>query len=766
MIAVPLVVAALGLSMQLQSTTRQPDASVAGRVTADDSTSGRAPVAFVVVEVTDSGGVRRQVLADSSGLYTIAGLSNGEYTLRFEHAGYVPLSLDVRVPEHGALHLDVTLDRAPPMMQTIKIVARDGLPRIPARPDRLNAYRPWRTDGDQMGREPALDFPDVVRTVGTSTFARVAPESGGGIHMQGGATDHTQLLLDGIPLYNAVHAGDHTSAVDPDAVAAMSVYGEPRAEDGGRLSGVVDISTRSTLPDSQHVRTAIWPTGMRMLSSLSLLGGSALVGARSNYARPQQGNTNEPLTLDPTDLFGTATVPLTGGSLTGMIFSARDAIAFDAGAPPVSTAAPTETNRLRWSSGAGGLTWRRDSDIHSFDLRLWQSGTAVNADWISSPSDAMRLTNRFVQTGASTSFAWLGKQTHATVGASLERMRGEYVVSSSSGTLPISPLLTTRSGFLVASAYLEHSRQLVDHLLATVGERLVWAGKSEPMFEPRVAIAYQATNGVSVSAAFAHTHQYVQSLYNDESLVDAMASLEVPVLAGADGMPTALSNSVSAQVDVPVGPGLLITIAGFGRSFERLALAGPSGGGPFPTQTVAFGSGEAYGGTLRLRDHAGPFSLEGAYSIDGVSRESRHGSYRPSFAPSQNLFVAAGYQLGKKTILRASGSLTALRSTSPMTGPVAWDWQDAVTTQRLVSGSPQYSAATLGTGRLDPYLRIDLGARQTVSFSPLRLKATVFANIDNLLDRRNSLGIVQGGGTTWKLGMLPRSLSLGASVGF
>jgi len=605
-----------------------------------------------------------------------------------------------------------------------------------------------------------------VRLVGTSTFAQVAPESGGGIHLEGGATDHTQLLLDGIPLYNAVHAGDHISAVDPDAVAEVSVYAEPRAQDGGRLSGVVDISTRSTLPDSQHVRVAMWPTGMRMLSSLSFPGGSALVGARSNYARPQQGNNREPLTLDPADVFGTATLPLASGKLTGMTFSATDAIAFDGGAQPAPTAAPLETNRLRWSSSAGGLTWRRDSDIHSFDLRLWQSGTAVNADWISSSSDATRLTNRFAQTAASTSFAWLGKRTHSAAGASLERLKGEYVVSSSSDSLPTSPLLATSTGFRVATAYLEHSRQLADHLLATVGERLVWAGSNAPLFEPRVAVAYKAANGVAVSAAYAHTHQYVQSLYNDESLVDAMASLEVPVLAGAGGMPTALSNSVSAQIDFPIGSGLLLTVAGFGRSFEGLALAGPSGGGPFPTQSVAFGSGEAYGGTLRLRDLAGPFSLEGAYSIDGVSRESRERSYRPSFAPSQNLFLATGYQIGKNTMLRASGSMTALRSTSPMTGSVAWNWQDVLATQLQVSGSPQYAAATLGTGRLDPYLRIDLGARQTMSFWPMRLKATLFANIDNLLGRRNSLGIVQGVGTTRKLEMLPRSLSFGISLGF
>ncbi len=754
--------------MQLQKTTLEPDASVTGRVTAGDSTAIASGISFVLVGVTDTDGAQRQISADSGGFYTIAGLGGAVYSLRFERAGYIPLSLNVRVPPHGAVNLDVTLDRATPKMETIKVVASDGLPRIPDSPDPANAYRPWHIDGKGMREDPALDFPELVRTIGTATFAQVAPESGGGIHLQGGATDHTQLLLDGIPLYNAIHAGDHTSIIDPDAVAGVSVYTEPRAQDGGTLSGVVDVSTRSTLPDSQHVRTTMWPTGMRMLSLLTFSGGSALVGARSNYARPQQGNTREPLTLDPTDVFGTATVSVGVGSLTGMAFSSNDAIAFDAGANAPTTPPSPQTNRLRWSSAASGLTWRQDSDIHSFDVRMWQSGTAVNADWVSSSNDVTRLANRFTQTAVSTSFSWRGKINHTTAGASLERLSGAYVVTNPLETSSPSRLLVSNSGLTVASAYLEHSRQLSDHLLATFGERLVRLSSDAPMLEPRAAIAYTTANGIALSTAFAHTHQYVQSLYNDESLLDAMASLEMPVLAGAGGMLTAQSNSVSAQADVPIGSRLLLTVAGFGRGFERLALAGPSGGGPFPTQSVAFGDGEAYGGMLRLREQAGSLNLEGSYSIDGVSRESHEQTYQPSFAPSQNLLVAAGYQLGKNTMLRASGSLNALRSTSPMTGSVAWGWEDVLATQRQVSGSPQYSAATLGTGRLDPYLRIDIGARQTVTFAGLaRMKATLFCNVDNLLGRRNSLGLVHDAATgTRKLGMLPRSLSFGLTAGF
>src|SRR2546423_15400028 len=98
----------------------------------------------------------------------------------------------------------------------------------------------------------------------------------------------------------------------------MHVYAEPRARDGGSLAGVLEVNTRTTLPDSQHVRTSMWPTGMRLLSVVPFSGGSALIGGRSNYARPLQGNTREPLTLDPTDFIGAASVPLGGGSLSAM----------------------------------------------------------------------------------------------------------------------------------------------------------------------------------------------------------------------------------------------------------------------------------------------------------------------------------------------------------------------------------------------------------------------------------------------------------------
>ena len=130
------------------------------------------------------------------------------------------------------------------------------------------------------------------------------------------------------------------------------------------------------------------------------------------------------------------------------------------------------------------------------------------------------------------------------------------------------------------------------------------------------------------------------------------------------------------------------------------------------------------------------------------------------------MLIAAGYQLGSNTLLRASGFMSALRSTSPVTGAVAWDWQDVLASQREVSGSPEYSPGAVGVGRLEPYMRIDLGVRHTMSFRSLH--ASAYFNVDNLLDRRNAAGLVEdaAGDATRTLGMMPRSASFGLGLRF
>ena len=101
-----------------------------------------------------------------------------------------------------------------------------------------------------------------------------------------------------------------------------------------------------------------------------------------------------------------------------------------------------------------------------------------------------------------------------------------------------------------------------------------------------------------------------------------------------------------------------------------------------------------------------------------------------------------------------------------MTGAVAWGWQDVVASQREVSGSPEYSPGSVGVGRLEPYMRVDLGVRHNITLRSLRVSS--YLNVDNLLGRRNAVGLVQdpSGNGTRTLGMMPRAASFGIGLRF
>lgn len=768
-----LLLTALGVALQIQAGILNPEVSVYGRITGSsgDGTSD-APVAGSLVQLTGPALTSPRLLtADATGAYSIPALEAGVYSLRFEHQGYVPLTLAVRVPAHASVHLDVTLDREPPALETIRVLAREARERVEA-PGVWSAYRPWRLTGERLRVTPSLDFPDVTRAVTMSPAAQVTPESGGALRLQGGATGHTLLQVDGIPLYNAIHAGERPSALDPDAVAAIDVYGEPPASEGGRLTGVVDVRTRANLPDSEHLRSTIWPTGVRALTAIRFRKGSALVSARRDYARPVQGNDREPVTLGWNDVFATASTPFAQGTLTGMIFSAADGVSFDAFSEAETPAALPIGNRIDWRSNAGALTWRLDSDRRSIEAKAWRSGTSVSGHWVPIASHSLNLASTFAQTAVEGKVSWRGARNGTTIGATFEQLSAEYSSSAatdSSGSPTSYSRLAVASRPVVGSAFIEHSLRVGDHLTFTLGQRAVSFDGKGLMLEPRLAAAFAAANGMTLSGAFARTHQYTQSLYNEESVVDAMASLEIPVLAGTNGLPVASSNSASGQLTMPLGASGLLTVGAFGRTFRGIVLASPGTSSPFPADSFRTGGGSAYGGRIALQEQLGRLSLEGAYSASAVFREKSEQTYRPAVAPAHNVLIAAGYQLGQGTMLRASGLLSVLRSTSPVVGSIGWEWQDALASQREVTGSPQYSAATFGAGRLPPYLRIDVGVRHETTFGfPVRGKATLFANVDNLLGRRNAIGMSQPAVESARrlLPALPRSLSFGIALHF
>lgn len=75
-------------------------------------------------------------------------------------------------------------------------------------------------------------------------------ESATGIHIRGNAPDQNLILWDGIPVYNSGHFFGMLSAFNPFIVDKVKVYrGAFDSEYGGRVGGVIDITSENRIPE-------------------------------------------------------------------------------------------------------------------------------------------------------------------------------------------------------------------------------------------------------------------------------------------------------------------------------------------------------------------------------------------------------------------------------------------------------------------------------------------------------------------------------------
>jgi hypothetical protein len=281
--------------------------------------------------------------------------------------------------------------------------------------------------------------------------------------------------------------------------------------------------------------------------------------------------------------------------------------------------------------------------------------------------------------------------------------------------------------------------------------------------DPRISIGYSPIERVALSAGYARSHQYLQSLRNEESILDAVIGIDLPAAIGAPGIPAATGDEFVAVGTFPVGERSRVTLNAYTRWASGLVLVAPVSVQPFATQSFARGVGRASGAALTVEGTVGRLSWNGVYALSEVRRAAFTKSYHPSFAPTHSASLSGKYLLGQSTQLRLAVWAAEGRPTTPVTGGFGWEWQGSISRARKVSGLPINAPGLVSGQQLPLYFRVDAGARRDFTIGGFLPRMTAFANVDNILDRRNTIGytIVTDTSDTRALRMMPLSATLG-----
>ncbi len=128
---------------------------------------------------------------------------------------------------------------------------------------------------------------DVLKVATTMPGITTAGEGALGYSVRGGKVDQNLILFDGAAIYNPSHFFGVFSAINPFATGSVDIYkGSIPAEYGGRLSSVIDISTKEANMEKFSGEGNIGPVTGNLLVETPIVKDkmSVLAGGRATYS--------------------------------------------------------------------------------------------------------------------------------------------------------------------------------------------------------------------------------------------------------------------------------------------------------------------------------------------------------------------------------------------------------------------------------------------------------------------------------------------------
>ena len=504
---------------------------------------------------------------------------------------------------------------------------------------------------------------------------------------------------------------------------------------------------------------------------LDAFDGSALISARRSMAEPLSDRHDDAADgASFQDVFARATIPVRDGQLEVFAFHSGDRLAFDAasehpGGPAGSFDAgqrvPPSSNALSWVTGTDAIRWRSDGDT-KLEVRAWRTRFDAAFTWTSTT----QLRSSYAQIGSAAEAKWTMGGAQITAGVDASKLEVGYDVGT--GTDFSDPSLALSGSPLIIAAIGEARWKLGERWSFALGLRDPVIAPSGKGPEPRLSARFAPNQRLSFGVAYARQHQYVQSLRNEESLLDVLAGITLPVASGSSGngetMPVARADQIATTVDTRLTSTLDLSAIAYTRHESDLALVAPISAAPFALSTFAIGSADSRGMSVLLERTGTRVSGDLAYSLSSTWRHAGTSTYAPDFSSTHTISLGVADRLWPATTLRAAASYNSGAPASVYGDPLEWTPYTPSSGSGDLSGSPQHVVGALNDARLPPYFRLDFGIRHEWGLSIFGIGARLAGNatITNVLGRGNALGLTQPYGGSLQSLLLPaRSLELG-----
>ncbi len=743
----------------------------------DDEKGEALPFVQVYLDGTNHWGT-----TDLNGYFLITRIPNGDYTLKVRYMGYEEYSQPVSL-NNKSITVNIKLKSTKQLLKGLVVKSKKQEER------KVHT----QVSVEKITSSQIKQMPSIGGQADLAQYLQVLPgvnstgDQGGQLYIRGGSMIQNLTMLDGMVVYNPFHSIGLYSIFETDVILNADIYtGGFGAEYGGRLSSVMDITTR----DGNKKRHT-GKIGLNTFGASLILEGplkqekqgshatmSYLLTAKNSYLS-QSSTLLYPyieggLPFDFTDLYGKISINSGMGSKINF-FGFR----FD--------------DRVNGYQAIADFHWLNYGAGTNFAIMTGASalldGSVAYSNYKVTLSDASGLPKYSGIGGFNMSLNITNfyGDSKLRAGVNMEGYSTDYQYTNIYGVpRSQSEHSSTLSGFV--SYHLQKGKLLIDP-----GVRLVYyASLMEASIEPRLALKYNISDEIRLKFAGGHYSQTILDARSDRDIVNLFngfltgsGQLNLPTYYNDAPVESCLQRAqhLVLGVELDLIEHLTVNVEGYLKNFRQ--LIGINHNQIYDRTDPAYQTGGAYEkpqylltdfliekGMAAGIDVNFCYDLEqlylwATYSLGFVQRTDELLSYNPHYDRRHTVNLLATYTFGDDNQWEFSGRWS-FGSGFPFTQTMGVYenvlFRDGIGSRYWNSnGDFGVHYGELYAGRLPAYHRLDLGVKRKFSIGKrgileLSLSATNVYNRNNLFyfDRL----------TFKRVDQLPILVSFGASLKF
>lgn len=177
---------------------------------------------------------------DVNGYYSISRIPAGSYTIQSSTLGFDTASAQIVLKRNQIINHKIILKKKAVDLKAVEISA-----------EKQEARTEVKMSVQKITPKEIQSIPTIGGEADLAQYLQVLPgviftgDQGGQLYIRGGSPIQNKVLLDGMIIYNPFHSIGLFSVFETDIIRNADIYtGGFNAENGGRISSVMDITTR------------------------------------------------------------------------------------------------------------------------------------------------------------------------------------------------------------------------------------------------------------------------------------------------------------------------------------------------------------------------------------------------------------------------------------------------------------------------------------------------------------------------------------------